>query len=230
MGQGRSPRRAPFPRPARTGAGGPASPRAPSGPRAAAPEAAGVLVGEFGRPHGLKGELRLKSYTADPLAIGSYGPLATEAGRTLSLVSVRPAPGAAPDLLIARVEGVATRDAAEALNRTRLHVDRGRLPPPEDADEFLVADLVGLTVETPAGETLGTVAAVPNYGGGDLLEIAPAGGGATALLPFTRAFVPGVDLAAGRIVADAPADLFEPARPEPRESPEPPTPGPGEAG
>jgi 16S rRNA processing protein RimM len=183
-----------------------------------------VLVGEFGRPHGLKGEVRLKSYTADPLAIGAYGPLATEAGRTLTLVSVRPAPGAAPDLLIARVEGVTTREAAEALSRTRLHVDRGRLPPPADADEFLIADLVGLTVETPAGEALGTVAAVPNYGGGDLLEIAPAGGGATALLPFTRAFVPRVDLAAGRIVAEAPADLFEPARPETS------TPGPGDPG
>jgi 16S rRNA processing protein RimM len=173
-----------------------------------------VLVGEFGRAHGLRGEVRLKSYTADPAAIASYGVLTAHDGRAVTLSSVRPAPGSAPDLLVAAVAGVSTREAAEALNRIRLLVPRNRLPPPGDEDEFLLADLVGLFVETAAGETIGTVAAVPNYGGGDLLEIAPAGGGPTALLPFTKAFVPLVDVAAGRIVADAPADLFDHRKPD----------------
>ena len=110
--------------------------------------------------------------------------------------------------------GLAKTVTAETLNRVRLLVPRDRLPPPGDEDEFLLADLVGLSVETAAGEAIGTVAAVPNYGGGDLLEIAPAGGGPTALLPFTKAFVPLVDVAAGRIVVDAPADLFDDRKPD----------------
>ncbi len=173
------------------------------------------MLGEFGRAHGLKGEVRLKSATADPLAIAAYGPLRTSRGDTLTLTRVRSAPGAAPDILIAVVQGVTTRDAAEALNRVELLLDRDRLPPPEDEDEFRLADLVGLSVETPTGTPLGRVIAVPNYGGGDLLEIAPLGRGPTAFLPFTKAFVPLVDIAARRLVADAPNDLFAPARPYP---------------
>jgi len=171
-----------------------------------------VLLGEFGRAHGLRGEVRLKSFTADPQAIASYGPLATADGRRFALKNVRPAPGDQPDLLIARVEGVASREAAESLNRVRLFVPREKLPPPEE-DEFLLADLVGLPVETADGFPLGTVVAVPNYGGGDLLEIAPTAGGPSALLPFTKAFVPIVDLPGRRLVADPPSDLYAPARP-----------------
>jgi 16S rRNA processing protein RimM len=154
--------------------------------------------------------VRLKSFTDDPRAIASYGPLLTDDGRRLTLKSPRPAPGGAPDMLVVQVEGVASREAAEALNRTGLYLERQKLPPPEDADEFLLADLIGLPVFTTSGETIGKVVGVPNYGGGDLLEIAPAAGGATALLPFTKAFVPEVDVAAKRIVADPPADLFAP--------------------
>jgi 16S rRNA processing protein RimM len=171
-----------------------------------------VLLGKFGRAHGLRGEVRLKSFTADPQAIASYGPLATADGRRFALKNVRPAPGDQPDLLIARVEGVASREAAESLNRVRLFVPREKLPPPEE-DEFLLADLVGLPVETADGLPLGTVVAVPNYGGGDLLEIAPTAGGPSALLPFTKAFVPIADLPGRRLVADPPSDLFAPARP-----------------
>jgi len=171
-----------------------------------------VLLGKFGRAHGLRGEVRLKSFTADPQAIASYGPLATADGRRFVLKNVRPAPGDQPDLLIARVEGVASREAAESLNRVRLFVPREKLPPPEE-DEFLLADLVGLPVETADGFPLGTVVAVPNYGGGDLLEIAPTAGGPSALLPFTKAFVPIVDLPGRRLVADPPSDLYAPARP-----------------
>jgi 16S rRNA processing protein RimM len=177
-----------------------------------------VLLGEFGRAQGLKGEVRLKSFTADPAAIASYGPLLTEHGRTVVLKAIRAAPGAAPDLLVAQVEGVTSREGAEALNRVRLYLERGKLPLPED-DEFLLADLIGLSVRNAAGDNLGTVVAVPNYGGGDLLEIKPGLGGATAFLPFSRAFVPEVDIQARRIVVNAPEDLFDAAKPAPGNAP-----------
>jgi 16S rRNA processing protein RimM len=176
-------------------------------------------VGEFGRPHGLKGEVRLKSFTGDPRAIATYGPLVAGPGPPVTLASVRPAPGGAPDLLVATVAGVSDRTAAEALNGVQLHLPRDKLPPPVDEDEFLLADLVGLRVESTAGEPVGTVVAVPNYGGGDLLEIAPERGGATALLPFTKAFVPLVDLSARRIVVEVADDLFAPAHAGPTEDP-----------
>jgi 16S rRNA processing protein RimM len=169
-----------------------------------------ILLGEFGRAHGLRGEVRLKSFTADPAAIASYSPLRTEDGRIFTLKFARPARGGAPDMLIARIEGVDTRETAEALNRVRLYAPRDRLPLSENENEFFAADLIGLTVENTAGEALGTVVAVPNYGAGDLLEIAPPRGPA-ALLPFTKAFVPMVDLATKRIVIDPPEGLFESA-------------------
>jgi 16S rRNA processing protein RimM len=172
-----------------------------------------VLLGEFGRAHGLKGEVRLKSHTDDPRAIANYAPLVGSDGRAYSLVSLRPAPGDAPDLFVAVVAGVSSREAAEALNHIRLSAPRDRFPPPAEEDEFLLADLIGLTVESRAGERIGAVVAVPDYGGGDLLEIKPVHGGATALLPFTKAFVPEVDLAGRRVVIDAPDDLFAPAKP-----------------
>jgi 16S rRNA processing protein RimM len=187
-------------------------PPPPTSPRKGEGSGDLVLLGEFGRAHGLRGEVRLKSFTAEPEAIAYYGPLAATDGRGIVLTHVRPAPGGEPDLLIARVEGVSSREAAEALNRVHLFVPRDKLPAPEE-DEFLLADLVGLPVERADGLPLGTVTAVPNYGGGDLLEIAPAGGGPSVLLPFTKAFVPIVDVAARRLVADPPPDLFEPARP-----------------
>nr|WP_238192724.1 ribosome maturation factor RimM [Methylobacterium frigidaeris] len=171
-----------------------------------------VLLGEFGRAHGLNGEVRLKSYTADPVAIGSYGPLTGADGRTIEIASLRPAAGA-PDMLIARVAGVSGRNGAESLNRLALYVARDRLGAAEEEDEFFAADLVGLAVVDRAGTPLGTVRAVPNYGGGDLLEIAPAAGGSPALLPFTRAFVPEIDIVGRRIIVDPPEDLFAPAAP-----------------
>ena len=155
-----------------------------------------VLMGEFGRAHGLKGELRLKSHTGDPLAIASYGPLLLADGRSVALASVRQAAGDQPDLLVARVEGVQTREAAEALNRAKLFVPREKLGEPEDQDEYFLADLIGLPARSEAGEELGSIVGVPNYGGGDLLEIAPPRG-PTILVPFTKEFVPGVDLKGG---------------------------------
>lgn len=170
-----------------------------------------VLLGEFGRAHGLRGEVRLKSYTDDPRAIADYTPLTGSDGRAYTLRSVRPAPGGTPDLLVAVADGVSTREAAEALNQVRLFVPRDRIPPPAEEDEFLLADLIGLKVETRSGEAVGTIVAVPDYGGGSLLEIQPVRGGATALLPFTKVFVPDVDIAGSRVVIDAPDDLFAPA-------------------
>lgn len=171
-----------------------------------------VLVGEFGRAHGLKGEVRLKSYTADPVAIADYKPLIAANGRVFSLKNPRQAPGGAPDMLVVRVEGVTSREAAEALNRVQLHIDREHLPKPDDEDEFLLADLIGLPVQDDAGTIVGTIVDVPNYGGGDLLEIAPASFGATALLPFTKVFVPVVNIAEKRIVVALPDDFFAAAK------------------
>jgi 16S rRNA processing protein RimM len=168
-----------------------------------------VLLGEFGRAHGLKGEVRLKSFTGDPRAIAGYGPLQSPDGRRFTLKHVRPAGGGSPDLVIARVDGIATREAAEALSGVRLYAPRETLRGGEAEDEFLLADLIGLTVKDKTGQVVGTIMAVPNYGGGDLLEIAPPGGGATALLPFTQSFVPLIDIAAGEVVADPPEGLFE---------------------
>lgn len=176
-----------------------------------------VLVGEFGRSHGLKGEVRLKSHTGDPQAIADYKPLIASNGKTYSFKNVRQAPGGAPDILIVVVDGVTTREASEALNRVQLYLERDKLPPPDEEDEFLLADLIGLSVHNEAGETIGTIVGVPNYGGGDLLEIAPAIKGPTALLPFTKAFVPTVDIKAKRVTAALPDDFFETAKPEPGE-------------
>ncbi len=153
--------------------------------------------------------MRLKSFTEDPKAIAAYGPLQSEDGRSFTLKAVRPAGGGSPDLVIARVEGVATREAAEALSRIRLYAPRERLRGPEREGEFLLADLIGLTARDKEGATLGTVVAVPNYGGGDLLEIAPQDGGPTGLLPFTENFVPAIDIAAGHVVIDPPEGFFD---------------------
>lgn len=177
-----------------------------------------VLLGEFGRAHGLAGEVRLKSYTEDPKAIGGYGPLATGDGRSFTLTSLRQAAGDQPDLLVARVAGVTTREGAEALNRIPLHVAREALAPPADEDEFYLADLIGLAVEGPDGP-IGRVVGVPDYGSGELLEIAPEGGGRTFLLPFTKRHVPVIDIAGGRVVVDPPEGLIEPL-PEADPSPE----------
>ena len=178
-----------------------------------------VQMGEFGRAHGLNGEIRLKSYTGDPQAIGSYGPLIGAGGQRIELTDVRRAGGASPDLLVVRVKGVSDRNGAEALNRLAIYLPRDRLGHVEDEDEFFTADLVGLDVVDVSGALLGTVTDVPNYGGGDLLEIKPALGGPTALLPFTKLFVPTLDVANGRVVVDPPDDLFAPAGPKPPDEP-----------
>lgn len=156
----------------------------------------GALAGAFG----VQGEVRLKSFCADPEAIAGYGPLRTEDGRSFTLRLTRPIPGA----FAARLSGVATREQAEALKGTRLYAPRDRLPPLAD-DEFYHADLIGLAVHDTGGARLGTIRAVLDHGAGDILEIARPGA-PELLLPFTRAAVPTVDLAGGRVVIDPPLD------------------------
>ena len=112
----------------------------------------------------------------------------------------------AKDMLVARLKGVADRNAAEALTNTRLYVSRDKLPKPAE-DEFYYADLIGLTAQTASGEAFGTVKAVHNFGAGDLLEIEPTTGGATVMLPFTEATVPAIDLAGRTLVVAPPADV-----------------------
>ncbi|MGH6728087.1 MAG: ribosome maturation factor RimM [Pseudolabrys sp.] len=160
-----------------------------------------IRVARIGAAHGIRGEVKLWSFTEDPMAVAQYGPLETEDGaRRFEIEAARPA----KDHLVARIAGIADRDAAEQLRNTDLFVPRDRLPPIEDADTFYHADLVGLAAVSETGAALGTVTAVHNFGAGDLIEIAPAEG-EPLLLPFNETTVPTIDLAAGRIVVVLPA-------------------------
>jgi 16S rRNA processing protein RimM len=162
-----------------------------------------VLIAQIGAAHGVRGEVRLKAFTADPLAVAQYGPLETADGkRRFEIEALRPA----KEVLVVRLKGIADRNAAEALKNLQLYVARDKLPAPED-DEFYVADLIGLAAETTHGEPFGTVKAVHNFGAGDLIEVEPAQGGATVLLPFTEATVPVIDIAQNKIVVVPPADV-----------------------
>ena len=163
-----------------------------------------ICVGAIAGAFGVQGEVRLKSFTADPAAIADYAPLCTEDGaRSFSVAITRPIKNG----LAARLGGVATKEQADALRGLRLYAPRDRLPSLPD-DEFYHADLIGLEVVDTGGTPLGQVVAVHNHGAGDLLELRAAGSSRTLLLPFTRAAVPTVDLAARRIVADPPEGLL----------------------
>jgi 16S rRNA processing protein RimM len=161
-----------------------------------------VCVARIGAPHGVRGEVRLWSFTADPAAVKRYGPLSSADGRVFEIASLRPA----KDCLVARLKGIGDRDAAEKLRNVELYVSRDKLGPAGE-DEFYHADLIGLAAVDTAGAALGTVVAVQNFGAGDILEIAPERG-ETLLVPFTKAVVPEVDLVAGRLVVDPPPGLF----------------------
>jgi 16S rRNA processing protein RimM len=159
-----------------------------------------VCLGQIGAAHGVRGEVRLHSFTAEPSAIASYGPLESEDGRIFKIEAMRPA----KDHFVARISGIADRNAAELLKNLKLYVPRARLPEPDAPDEFYYADLIGLSVVDRGGTKLGTVIAVHNFGAGDLIEMTPEGGGKTELLPFDEVHVPVVDIAAGKIVAVPP--------------------------
>jgi 16S rRNA processing protein RimM len=162
-----------------------------------------VLVGVFGAPQGVRGEIRVKSYTGEAKAIGAYGPL-TDA-RGAGVFAFERLRALKDDMLVVKVKGVETRDAAAGLTGIELFVRRSRLPPPR-AEEFYWDDLIGLEAVTRAGEALGRVVALGNYGAGDILEIETKDGDAV-LLPFTKAVAPEIDLEAGRIVIDPPAEV-----------------------
>jgi 16S rRNA processing protein RimM len=162
-----------------------------------------VLVGKFGAAHGIKGEVRLQSFTGDPAAIGRYGPLSNVKGQQFTLTALRPVKG---DLFVARVEGIKDRTAAEALVNVELFVARAALPPPEE-DEFYLTDLIGLDARDPSGVRLGTILNVLNFGGGDILEVVPEGGGETWLLPFTKEVVPEIDLAGRAVIILPPVEI-----------------------
>ncbi len=170
----------------------------------------GVIVGG----HGVRGAVKVKPFTAEPLDVAAYGPLTDAQGRSWHLRQPRVQKG----VVVAQLEGITDRTTAETLRGTELFLARDRLPAPAE-DEYYHADLIGLAAETVDGTVLGTVSAVFDFGAGDLLEIRPEGG-REVLVPFTDTAVPQVDLAGGRVVVAPPPGLLDPARPEDQPPPE----------
>jgi 16S rRNA processing protein RimM len=164
-----------------------------------------ILVAAIAGAFGVKGLVRLKSFTADPEAVGEYGPLSTEDGTgqfDVELVQT------VKNGFAAKLSGVATKEQADALRGIQLFAPRDRLPALPD-DEFYHADLIGLSVFDAGGQALGKIKAIQNHGAGDLLEVEPGAGKQSVLVPFTLAIVPTVDLASGRVIIDAPDGLFD---------------------
>ncbi|MBR1091515.1 ribosome maturation factor RimM [Bradyrhizobium manausense] len=161
-----------------------------------------ICVARIGAAHGVRGAVKLWTFTEDPFAVKRYGPLLAKDGkRQFELAQVREA----KDHLVATFKGVATRDEAERLNGIELYVAREKLPA-TDEDEYYHADLIGLAAVNTDGDALGRVLAIHNFGAGDIIEIAPLKG-ATMLLPFTNAVVPEVDIAGGRVVIALPREI-----------------------
>jgi 16S rRNA processing protein RimM len=161
-----------------------------------------VCIARIGAAHGVRGAVKMWTFTEDPFAVMRYGPLSTKDGaRTFEIAHAREAKG----FLVATLKGITSRNEAERLNGLELYVAREKLPVTED-DEYYHADLIGLAAETTAGEALGKVIAIHNFGAGDIIEIAPPAG-ATILLPFSNAVVPTVDLAGGRVLIELPEEI-----------------------
>lgn len=168
-----------------------------------ASESTKLLLGKFGAAQGLRGEIRLQSYTADPFAIGSYGALTSDNGRTFEITHLR----TGKNILIAKVKNITDRTAAEQLTNLPLYIDRALLGSITQEDEFFHADLVGLNVEAQDSAQLGKVLvgkvlALFNFGAGDMLEIKPIEGGKSIMLPFTKAAVPEINISAKQIIVD----------------------------
>lgn len=161
-----------------------------------------IMVGRVAGAFGVRGEVRITTFTQDPMALLAYRDLRQEDGSpALSLTAARPSKGG----IIVKAKEVATPEQANALRGLRLHVPRQALPEPEE-EEFYHADLIGLAARTPEGETLGEVKAVMNFGAGDMLEIAPASGGQSWYLPFTKAAAPEVNLKDGYVLVVRPEE------------------------
>jgi len=164
--------------------------------------AAPICVARIGAAHGVRGAVKLWTFTEDPFAVKEYGPLTTRDGaRQFEVTHVREA----KDHLVATLKGIATREDAERLNGIELYIAREKLPETDD-DEYYHADLIGLAAVNAANEPLGRVVAIHNFGAGDIIEIAPPHG-STMLLPFTNAVVPTVDLKGGRVVIELPREI-----------------------
>jgi 16S rRNA processing protein RimM len=161
-----------------------------------------ICVARIGAAHGVRGAVKLWTFTEDPLAVTRYGPLTTKDGaRQIEVTHAREA----KDHLVATLKGIATREDAERLNGIELYIAREKLPATDD-DEYYHADLIGLAAVTTSNEPIGRVIAIHNFGAGTIIEIAPLQG-ASLLLPFTNAVVPTVDLANGRVVIELPAEI-----------------------
>jgi 16S rRNA processing protein RimM len=173
-----------------------------------------ILMGAIAGVHGIRGEVKVKSFTEDPMSIAAYGPLYDEQGRTFALKLTSKA--AKDSIVIARIDGIADRDAAEALKGRRLYAPREVLPAIEAEDEFYASDLIGLAVEDAGGKSYGKVSDVQDYGAGPMLAITGgANGGDRAFdLPFADGFVPEVDLPGGKIVIALPDDFFTSPSPD----------------
>ena len=164
-----------------------------------------ILVAQIGPPHGVRGLMRLKSYTEDPDGLFDYGPLFDADGAVVDLTLQNQKKG---HLLVA-MAGVSDRDAAEAMKGTRLFVPRDRLPEP-DEDEFYQTDLLGLACRLEDGTDYGSIKAVQNFGGGDLLEVKLQTGGPTVFLPFTKAVVPTLKISDGYVIVVPPESVGDP--------------------
>jgi 16S rRNA processing protein RimM len=155
-----------------------------------------IRVARIGAAHGVRGEVKLWSFTQDPAAVADYGPLQSEDGsRQFEIETMR----AAKDHFVARIAGIDSREAAEQLRNVDLFVPRGKLPAIDEPDTYYHADLVGMAAVTPEGVPLGSVTALHNFGAGDLIEIAPSAGGEPLLLPFTEAVATKIDMALRQI-------------------------------
>jgi 16S rRNA processing protein RimM len=161
-----------------------------------------VCVGMITAAHGVRGAVKIRAFTADARSLPGYAPLFDETAARRFDVTFQ---SFAKDHWLAKLKGIEDRNGAEALRGTRLYIDRAQLPAP-DEDEFYHADLIGLEAVRESGEVFGTVKAVYDFGGGDMLEIATADN-PSLLLPFTRACVPTIDLAARRLTVVPPAEM-----------------------
>ena len=168
-----------------------------------------VLMAKIGAPHGVKGELRVKSFTDDPLALSDYGPLFDSSGNKFTISNARPA----KNVIVVRFKEVTTREAAEALTNCELFIERDALPEVEDEDEFYLSDLIGMKAQDSDGNIIGIVRDIPNFGAEDLLEITPVNAegrssGQTYFLPFTKKVVPQIDIKLGVVTILPPEEVI----------------------
>ena len=166
-----------------------------------------ILVGRIAGAFGVRGEIRISTYTEEPMALVRFKRLLREDGSpALTITSGRPA----KDGVVVRCPDINDKDAADALRGVRLYVTRDALPRLKDEDEFYLADLIGLSAETPEGEALGTIKAVQNFGAGDILELDPGAGRATRYIPFTREAAPEVRIGEGKVIVVPPVEIGDP--------------------